>query len=230
MSAIVVKRDGYIFEGEHYEKVPRKLSEKRLVIIEEKRLLAKVSTVDEQLTQKTINEYVDELIKNQISEDRDLLFDYLYDKKKNKLYIYAIKSGSEVKRLLSGARKAKVVPVQYMIKDIVQRNKKTLVNYICIAKIREYVYFIKVKDGYIVSTDVGDIDEKLEIYLNIELSREESIILDKRLKDKIQKYNIDVKDEDYIDIGELVNARISKKQRFSTPKLLRRNISKKREK
>ena len=217
-----VEKQGYIYKGALYDyidhmKLNEKLGGNREAVIMEEPLLVKVYNFEE--SKVSLEKFVEDIIIKDFSVGDDLLFHYDFIKGINKIYVYSIKKGIAVEKIAYGANILSVVPIQFKIKDFINNKLKRYRNFISITKIRGIYYLINVEDGFIingfVNKDIDNVFKELEKY--IEINKE--VIFDISININEKNRIGDLKEIQYLKIGETINEKLFKKQKFYTKKL-----------
>lgn len=203
---IVVFKDKYIHKGKEYilsSHLKKKLTKifKREIFIMDEDIFIKAYNYNE----KNIEDFIEEKIQKDFIDNKELLYHYEEDKKNNKVYLYALR-GRKIENIINS--KVKIIPIAFLIKDIVIKNKKCN-NFIAILEINEDFYVIFVEDKNLIKyefvSDVKSVDDILEN------NTDKRIFIDinnKKLKTKHL--------ENKINILERINEKIYKKQKFFT--------------
>lgn len=219
---IGVDRNGYIYKGEfygytEYRELAEKLSGNREIVILGESLLVKVYDFEE--SKNSLEKFVDDIIIKDFSVGNDLLFHYDFMKGINKVYVYSIKKGIAVEKIIEGAKIISVVPVQFKIKELINNKLKRYRNFISISKIRDIYYLINVEDSFIIngvaSEDIDNIFREISKYEKVN----KEFIFDRSIDVNIKKEIKDIKEIQYLKIGESINENLFKKQKFYTKKL-----------
>lgn len=217
-----VEKGRYIYRGEVYEdtghiNLNRKLGSYREVIIMGEALWVKVYSFSENET--SIEKFVEDIITKEFLAGEDLLFHYEFIKLENKVYIYSIKKGVAVEKITIGAKNLDIVPVQFKIKELINNKLKKYRNFIAITKIRGIYYLINVEGGLIIN---GLVNENIDVIFNelpkyININKE--IIVDREINIKENNKDEYLKNIQYLKIGEIVDEKLFKKQKFYTKKI-----------
>lgn len=217
-----IEKNGYIYKGELYAytdylNLNEKLGGYREVVIMGEVLWVKVYNFEE--NEITIESFIEDLIIKDFLTGEDLLFNYEFIKSESKIYIYSIKKGIAVEKITVGAKSLDVVPVQFKIKEIINNNLKGYRNFLVIAKIRSIYYLINVENGLIINGLVnGNIDiifKELPKYI----TNNKEIIVDRLIDMKENNEVKELKNIQYLKIGETINEKLFKKQKFYTKKI-----------
>lgn len=221
---VAVESDGYTYKGNFYENsqyvnLNKKLGKDREIIIFDESILVKIYNLGE--NKDSLEKFVEDNIVKDFLIGDDLLFHYDFMKSIDKVYVYSIKKGIAVERVIEGSSSISVVPIQFKIKDFINNKFKRCRNFISITKIRDMYYLINVEDGFIVN---GLVNESLDIIFK-ELSKymknNKEIIFDNSINvsDNITSEMKTIKEIQYLKIGEAINEKLFKKQKFYTKKL-----------
>lgn len=219
---IGVDRNGYIYKGEfygytEYRELVEKLSGNREIVILGESLLVKVYNFEE--SKNSLEKFVDDIIIKDFSVGNDLLFHYDFMKGINKVYVYSIKKGIAVEKIIEGAKIISVVPVQFKIKELINNKLKRYRNFISISKIRDIYYLINVEDSFIIngvaSEDIDNIFREISKYEKVN----KEFIFDRSIDVNIENEIKDIKEIQYLKIGESIDENLFKKQKFYTKKL-----------
>lgn len=221
-SIVGVEKSGYIYKGEVYEhkdnmKLNAKLGGDREVVILGEVLLIKIYNFKESET--LIEKFIEENITKDFLSGEDLLFHYEYVKSKNKIYVYSIKKGVEVEKITVGAKKLEIVPVQFKIKELVNNKLKKCRSFISIAKIRGVYYLINVEDGYIINGLVNENIDNIFIEIPKYVNVNKEIVIDITITIEENNEVEELKNIQYLKIGEIINEKLLKKQKFYTKKI-----------
>lgn len=217
-----LEKAGYIHKGDLYGhtehiKLNEKLGLEIEVIIMGEPLLIKV--YDFENNKISLEKFVEDIIEKDFSFGNDLLFHYEFIKSINKVYIYSIKKGVEVEKVICGAKSVLVAPIQFKIKEFINSKLKKCKNFISITKLRNIYYLINVENNFIINETVNeDIDNILkEIFKHTKFNKE--IIFDTSINLSDKEGIEELKDIQYLKIGERLNEQLFKKQKFYTKKL-----------
>ena len=219
---IGVDRNGYIYKGEfygytEYRELVEKLSGNREIVILGESLLVKVYNFEE--SKNSLEKFVDDIIIKDFSVGNDLLFHYDFMKGINKVYVYSIKKGIAVEKIIEGSKIISVVPVQFKIKELINNKLKRYRNFISISKIRDIYYLINVEDSFIIngvaSEDIDNIFREISKYEKVN----KEFIFDRSIDVNIENEIKDIKEIQYLKIGESIDENLFKKQKFYTKKL-----------
>ena len=217
-----VEKHGYTYRGEFYEyrdyrNLNEKLGSNREIVILGEPLLVKVYNFEE--NKNSLEKFIEEIIIKDFSVGDDLLFHYDFMKGINKVYVYSIKKGIAVEKIIDGAKSISVIPIQFKIKELINNKLKRYRNFISISKIRDIYYLINVEDGVIIN---GLVDENIdnafkELSKYIKINKE--VIFDRSINIDMKNEIEDIKEIQYLKIGETINEKLFKKQKFYTKKL-----------
>lgn len=222
MEIIALEKDRYYknYEennGEYCDLMLSKLRKKVKVVILAENIFIKVIECEKREFRNNSNK----IINDNILMDENTLIDYKYDAKSKKVFIYSLKQGYKVKKICEKVSNIKVKPLQYIIKEIVDKKVKKDKSYIILYKFYDYLYFIVVDEGYIYNTSTLEYSTNNLNYLikkAIEIDSKRFIdnsISDVLVNDDISKFND-------INIGKEVISEVFKKQGFYSKKLYRR--------
>lgn len=130
-----------VYELESINKFLSKAKKRRKIIIYNENMFNK--QIDFKQNKNINEEEINKKITEEFGEDKSYLFNYRKNFKNKSINIYAIKAGVMVEALSAGAESIDVVPVQLILKKLIQReiNKKS---WNAIAKLGEYFYFLSV--------------------------------------------------------------------------------------
>lgn len=221
-SIVGIEKSEYIYNNDLYEykdhmKVREKLGMDREIIIMGEPLFVKIYNYE--YSKGTVENFVEDIIVKDFLNGDDLLFHYDFIKIKNTIYVYSIKKGLIVENIGIGAKSLSVVPIQFKIIDLINKKLKKYRNFISIAKIRDMYYLTNVEDGSIIN---GLVSEKLDILL-IEIGKyikiNKEIIFDTCIKVNDKNISGELKEIHYLKIGEVINEKLFKKQKFYTKKI-----------
>jgi hypothetical protein len=218
-SIILINKNSYIYNGEEYDfdkfdEINNSLKSNIKIVILEEELYVKQFNVN--MKRRKIYEFIDYKINNDFPQNGDILYDF--EKNNNTIAIYSIKGAKRIEKIAKNAKKLEVKPIQFIIKDtmgkILRNNPLTCK---VLIKYNEYYYYTSFKEGLY---DYGFATENKDIVLNTLLKTQNfgEIYVDDDTANLISlnnKFKI-IK----ITIGELINERIYKKQKFYTRKVL----------
>ncbi|MBX7352610.1 hypothetical protein K4H33_01040 [Clostridium chauvoei] len=168
---------------------------------------------------KNLEEFIEENLEKEFLVNSDMLFHYEYFKKNNLVYIYSIKRGLTVEKLSKDAKKLKVIPIQFLIKDLINRKFKKYKDIISITKFRDIYYLTSIKNKMIVDCDILDINKDINDIL-VSYGSNNLIVLDDDIKEKIDTSKFKL--INFLKIGEIIDERIYKKQRLYTKEFFKK--------
>ena len=119
-------------------------------------------------------------------------------------------NGSRVKKLSRYVKDIRVNPVQFYIKNIVENKIKKLLNYIIIFNLRDKVYSIYIKEGFIIKSFIKDKDKfildnelsNLDKDVAVVIGEEEKNMISQEVKSKLNIITFE--------IGEIINEKLFK--------------------
>ena len=119
-------------------------------------------------------------------------------------------NGSRVKKLSRYVNDIRVNPVQFYIKNIVENKIKKLLNYIIIFNLRDKVYSIYIKEGFIIKSFIKDKDKfildnelsNLDKDVAVVIGEEEKNMISQEVKSKLNIITFE--------IGEIINEKLFK--------------------
>ena len=213
MNNIIIEKNKYVYKDKIYEyneieSLINKCGKNIRVIVLAENLLIKICEKVDLNTSKDIEKNIlDNLI-----IDEDTLIDYFFDKKFKKLYIYSIKQGIKVSKILTRANKIKIEPIQYLLKSVIKKKFKFKKDYKALIKINNYLYFISVENRKLVCSKT--LEEKQDGLYNLikEDLIGENLLVDINLKDMIKSIynNEELRSINFINLKENVDYAISK--------------------
>ncbi|SCJ54595.1 Uncharacterised protein [uncultured Clostridium sp.] len=214
MNTVIIEKNKYIYKGKIYadkevEGLIKKCGKNIKVVILAENPLIKIC---ENIDLKNRKNVEINILSNLIIDD-DTLVDYIIDKKFKKIYIYSIKQGVKVRKVLMRADKMLVEPIQYILISIIKKRFKLKGNYEALIQINNYLYLIHVQNGKLVfsKTIEGKEDEAFKLVQQDLVGK--SMVVDINLKDIIINKVLDneqLKNITYIDLKEKVDYEISK--------------------
>lgn len=205
---IISTKEDFIFKKKLYDEIEIKNVIKRdidLFIFEENILIKEFDNI------KKVKEItIEKIVKDEYGDESDILIHYEYDKKKKKLYLYSMGNGSRVKKLSRYVKDIRVNPVQFYIKNIVENKIKKLLNYIIIFNLRDKVYSIYIKEGFIIKSFIKDKDKfildnelsNLDKDVAVVIGEEEKNMISQEVKSKLNIITFE--------IGEIINEKLFK--------------------
>lgn len=222
INVIGVEKNRYVYNGDMYEikedtELVNKIGRNIKIIILEEPLLIKTYKFEGE--NNILDEYVDEVISRDFSLDDDLLFHYEYSKTNKIVFVYSVKKLKIVELIIKRVRTLEIIPIQFFIKGEIYKRLRGCRNYVSLTKIKEMYYIINVVNGYILNTYVTKSKEEMNSYVNKHKTDLNDIILDYNLNKDEEIEDFKFKSIKYLKIGELVNERLFKKQRFYSRKL-----------
>ena len=214
MNTVIIEKNKYMHKGKIYEDKEIECLIKecgkniRVVILAENPLIKVCENIDS----KNRKDVEINILNNLIIDD-DTLVDYIVDKKLKKLYIYSIKQGVKVRKVLTKANKIVVEPIQYVLISIIKKRFKVKGDYKALVKINNYLYLIHIENGKLVYSKTFQ-DKEEELYKLIQKDLvEKSMLVDIDLKDIIINRvsdNEKLKNITFINLKEKVDYEISK--------------------
>lgn len=161
MNTVIIAKNKYIFKDKIYEdneidSILNKCSKKIRVIITEENLLIKICDKVELNSEEAIEKNI---LSNLII-DEDTLVDYKVDKKLKRIYVYSVKQGIKVSKILLKAEKMLVEPIQYILINILKKKFRCKNSYKALVKINNHIYFICVENNNLIYSKT--IEEKEE--------------------------------------------------------------------
>lgn len=214
MNTVIIEKNKYMHKGKIYEDKEIECLIKecgkniRVVILAENPLIKVCENID----LKNRKDVEINILNNLIIDD-DTLVDYIVDKKLKKLYIYSIKQGVKVRKVLTKANKIVVEPIQYVLISIIKKRFKVKGDYKALVKINNYLYLIHIENGKLVYSKTFQEKEE-ELYKLIQKDLvEKSMLVDIDLKDIIINRvsdNEQLKNITFINLKEKVDYEISK--------------------
>lgn len=214
MNTVIIEKNKYVYKGKIYEeKEIEELIKKcgrniRVVILAENPLIK----ICENVELNNIKNIEKSILSNLII-DEDTLVDYIVDKKLKKLYIYSIKQGIKVRKVLMRADKIIVEPIQYIILTALKKKFKVKREYKALIKINNYLYLINVQSGKLVYSKILEAKEDELLKLIQQDLVEKNMLVDSDLKDIIINKVLEdeqLKNITYINLKEKVDYEISK--------------------
>ena len=214
MNTVIIEKNKYVYKGKIYEdKEIEGLIKKcgkniKVVILAENPLIKICENID----LKNRKNVEINILSNLIIDD-DTLVDYIVDKKFKKLYIYSIKQGIKVRKVLMRADKMVVEPIQYILISTIKKRFKVKGDYKALIKINNYLYLIHVQNRKLVySKTLEEKEDELVKLIQQDLVGK-SMLVDINLKDIIINKVLDdeqLKNITYINLKENVDYEISK--------------------
>jgi hypothetical protein len=201
---VVVFKEKYIYKGKEYflslelKKKLKKTFRREIFIMDEEIFIKAYS-----FNGKDIEAFVEEKVQKDFIDNKELLYHYDEDKKNNKVYLYALR-GKKIENIINS--KVKIIPIAFLIKDIVIKNSK-FNSFIAIVEMNEKFYMIFVEEKSLIKYEVIDNIEKIEDILKCNINKKTFI--------DISNKKIDIKSlENKMNILEKINEKIYKKQKL----------------
>lgn len=217
-SIVIIKKNTFIYNGEEYDfdsinDMSSMLKSNIKIIILEEDLYVKQFTSS--LKGSKIHEFINFKVENNFLQNGDILYDF--QKNKSVIAIYSMKGARRVEKLADIAKNIEVRPIQFIVKDIMNKIlKDNLFSCKVLIKFDEYYYYISFKEGFFY---YGFIEKNEEIVSDKIISNNnfgdiyiDSTIIDIRLTDKFTVIKINM--------GELIDDKIYEKQRIYSRKIL----------
>lgn len=203
---ILLKQHSYLYGNNEYDffdvsnMVKINNSKIKIIILEEP-IFVKIFQVDRNITK--IEDFIEEKIENIFPQNGDILYDYEIVRREGLLSIYSIKGKKKVEKLIATARDARVIPIQFFIREVISkrmRNKKLTCG--VIIKIDKNYYFVYIKRGLIaynyISPNIDEIIDKIELQaIKDEIYIDESIDYTKAKENNTKYIKINIKDKIY---------------------------------
>ena len=196
--------DGKSFFKEEVNRIERSIKKCIKVFILERELEIDVFDVKEKIS--NIENFISNIMGNNYIENGDILYNYEYDKKLKKIYIYYIKGFKYVRNIISQAKELQIKPIQSLIYDVCKHKLKIKdVNFSVLLKFGNYYYYTLFKNGNIVKSLCSDsINE-----INFEIIKHEDkirIYVDNKIEQKLA-----IQNKILIDLSEIIYDKIYKK-------------------
>ncbi|WP_316078850.1 hypothetical protein [Clostridium septicum] len=217
-----IEDDIYTYKGNKYSKsnerdLLKDVGKNLKIIIIDEALLIKKFKVN--TSERDIEEFINETIEKEFLVNENMLFHYEYVKSENIVYIYSIKQGNLVRKLGTKVNKLKVHPMQFIIKDFINKKIKKFRNFISITEFRGKYYVLNIHNNIIVKCYIWDKINNLNEVIESGIKNDNLIILDKNIElEKIDSY-IKEKYVKYLNVGDIINEKLCRKQKFYTKKL-----------
>ena len=213
MNTVIIAKNKYIFKDKIYEdneidSILNKCSKKIRVILTEENLLIKICDKVELNSEEAIEKNI---LSNLII-DEDTLVDYKVDKKLKRIYVYSVKQGIKVSKILLKAEKMLVEPIQYILINILKKKFRCKNSYKALVKINNHIYFICVENNNLIySKTIEEKEEGLNKLIQEDLI-EGKLLVDINLKQVIENIleSKFVNNINFINLKEKVEHEISK--------------------
>lgn len=213
MNTVIIAKNKYIFKDKIYEdneidSILNKCSKKIRVIITEENLLIKIC----EKVELNSEEAIEKNILSNLIIDEDTLVDYKVDKKLKRMYVYSVKQGIKVSKILLKAEKMLVEPIQYILINILKKKFRCKNSYKALVKINNHIYFICVENNNLIySKTIEEKEEGLNKLIQEDLI-EGKLLVDINLKQVIENIleSKFVNNINFINLKEKVEHEISK--------------------
>lgn len=213
MNTVIIEKNKYIFKDKIYEdneidSILNKCSKKIRVIITEENLLIKIC----EKVELNSEEAIEKNILSNLIIDEDTLVDYKVDKKLKRIYVYSVKQGIKVSKILLKAEKMLVEPIQYILINILKKKFRCKNSYKALVKINNHIYFICVENNNLIySKTIEEKEEGLNKLIQEDLI-EGKLLVDINLKQVIENIleSKFVNNINFINLKEKVEHEISK--------------------
>lgn len=124
--------------------------------------------------------YIEKKIVNILPQDGRILYDYEESHDKKFVYIYVVRGKDKIEKLCSESRFLEVLPIQFVIKSILDiQLRKKYKNIMALMQWEKTYYFIKCSNGVLTDNYVSEDISKIYEYLN-ERNFEGEIVVDKK--------------------------------------------------
>ncbi|MEN8434311.1 hypothetical protein NX821_001494 [Clostridium septicum] len=217
-----IEDDIYTYKGNKYSRsnerdLLKDIGKNLEIIIIDEALLIKKFEVN--TSERDFEEFINETIEKEFLVNENMLFHYEYVKSENIVYIYSIKQGNLVRKLGTKVNKLKVHPMQFIIKDFINKKIKKFRSFISITEFRGKYYVLNIHNNIIVKCYISNKINNLNEVIESGVNNDNLIILDKNIKiEKIDSY-IKEKYVKYLNIGDIINEKLCRKQKLYTKKL-----------
>ncbi|MDR5587316.1 MULTISPECIES: hypothetical protein [Clostridium] len=191
-SVLIMKKHAFIYKDKEYlfeqfEEIEKLMSKNREFIIIEEELYSRHFT--ENIKKSHIYEYVEFKLNKEFHKNEDILYHYDYDKKNGLVSIYSIKGGKRLEILSKGSSNIKVIPVQFIIKDIiVNLLGKNALNSNCIVYFYGFYYYIELVNGKFnrafVENELDNLINRINNFESLCENKESIFYIDKNIKNK----------------------------------------------
>ena len=191
-SVLIMKKQAFIYKDKEYlfeqfEEIEKLISKNREFIIIEEELYSRHFT--ENIKKAHIYEYVEFKLNKEFHKNEDILYHYDYDKKNGLVSIYSIKGGKRLEILSKGSSNIKVIPVQFIIKDIiVNLLGKNALNSNCIVYFYGFYYYIELVNGKFnrafVENELDNLINRINNFDSLCENKESIFYIDKNIKNK----------------------------------------------
>ncbi len=154
--------NGIIMEFGDLNNVKQNSYNKLKIIILEQPLI--INEISHNIKKDKIQLYAQNLIENDFPQNNEILYNFDYDLKREKIYIYYIRSKIEINRLCLKFNNINIMPIQYfMLEACINKYKKEM-SFVSVSYIDNIYYFIEVKNRIItdnlISKDFESIRDK----------------------------------------------------------------------
>lgn len=219
-AVILMKKNYFIYNDHEYDydeisEVSHLLKSKLKLIILEEELYGREFTSNIS-KESQIYKFVEYKINNDFIQNGDVLYDF--QKRNNIISIYYIRGAKRIEKLSETTKELEVKPIQFVVKDVMIEVLKTEgFNCNVLLKFLECYYYMVFKNGLFIS---GFVNEEIDlIFSKIEEDNElEEIYVDYNMEENL--FNSKKIKLIKINLGELINEKIYKKQKFYTRKVL----------
>ena len=135
----------------------RKMLNRRLyIILNQSLLINTIKMKKSDITGKIIQSHIN----NNFGGDKDYLYKYIYLKKEKIIYLYAVKGGESVSKIIDKKYNVSVMPIQmYILKFLI--NKTKLASFDVIFNFNNVIYFIKVNNKNIIENNIENTEDEL---------------------------------------------------------------------
>ncbi len=218
-SIVIIKKNLFIYNGEEYdfdkinEIIHLLKSNVKMIILEEDLY---VKQFNSNINRNKIYEFIDYKINNDFPQNGDIL--YSFEKNNSIIAIYSIMGAKRIEKLSERAKNIEVKPIQFVIKDVMMKIlKNNIFNCKVLIRLYEYYYYISFKEklfyyGFVEKDKKRVFDKIIKNDDSGDLYIDSNIINNLSLENKFKIIKLN--------IGELVNEKIYKKQKFHSRKIL----------
>ncbi|MBN1055839.1 hypothetical protein FDB28_12435 [Clostridium botulinum] len=191
-SVLIMKKHGFIYRDKEYlfeqfEEIEKLMSRNREFIILEEELYSRHFT--ENIRKSHIYEYIEFKLNKEFHKNDDILYHYEYDKKNELISIYSVKGGNRLEVLSKGSKNIKVIPIQFIIKDvIIDSLGKDALNSNCIVYFHGFYYYVELVNGKFnrafVENELDNLINRINDFESLSENKESTFYIDKNIKNK----------------------------------------------
>lgn len=178
---IFLKENSFDYENHEYgfneiEEKSMYFKNLKVIILEESLYIKNISL---KFRFGNLEKYIEKKIADIFPQDGKILYDYEKNHDNNCVYIYAVRGKDKIEKLCSESVSLEVIPIQFVIKKILNIVlRKKYEDIMALIQFEKTYYFIKCANGALIDNYVSENIKKIYDYLN-EKDFKGKIVVDK---------------------------------------------------